>query len=93
MNRLSHEKQAQIVNLMVEGSSLRAITRIAGASINTVSELLVELGATCEKFHNEKVVGLTTKRVKSDEIWSFVCGKSKTVKQGIKNEVEGAGAA
>ena len=93
MNRLSAEKPAQIVNLMVERNSLRAITRITGASINTVSKLLVEMGTACEKFHNEKVVGLTTKRVQSDEIWSFVYAKAKTVKQGLVNEVEGAGDA
>ena len=44
MNRLTLEERAQIVSLLVEGSSLRSITQIMGKSINTVSKLLVDVG-------------------------------------------------
>ena len=33
MNRLTIEKQAQIVNLLVEGMSMRAVSRVADVSI------------------------------------------------------------
>lgn len=79
MNRLSLEKQIQIVSLLVEGNSLRAITRITGASINTVTKLLVDVGKACEKYHDENVVGITSKRVQCDEIWSFVYAKEKNL--------------
>jgi len=32
---------------MTEGNSLRATSRIVGCSINTVSKLLVDIGAAC----------------------------------------------
>lgn len=77
MNKLPIEKRVQIINLLVEDSSLRAASRIADVSINTVTKLLVDVGRACQKFHNEKVIGGTTKRIQCDEIWSFVYAKDK----------------
>ena len=54
MNKLPLEKRSQIVGLLVEGNSLRATTRLAGVSINTVTKLLVDLGMACQKYHDEK---------------------------------------
>ncbi|GAA4470618.1 IS1 family transposase [Nemorincola caseinilytica] len=78
MNKLPIEKRKQIVNLLVEGSSLRAISRICDVSINTVTKLLVDIGKACEKFHDEKVRNVTASRIQADEIWSFVAMKEKT---------------
>ena len=77
MNKLPIEKIVQIITLLVEGNSLRSCSRIADVSINTVTKLLVDVGRACEKFHNEKVVGVKSKRVQCDEIWSFVYAKEK----------------
>ena len=44
MNRLSTARRATILKMLVEGSSLRSISRITGASINTVTKLLVDAG-------------------------------------------------
>lgn len=77
MNRLPIEKKVHIINLLVEGNSLRSCSRIADVSINTVTKLLVDVGTACEKFHNETVVNVTSKRVQCDEIWSFVYAKEK----------------
>ena len=49
MNKLSIEKRVQIVSMLVEGNSLRAISRIADVSINTVTKLLVDIGTACQK--------------------------------------------
>ena len=78
MNNLPLEKKVQIINLLVEGNSLRSTSRITGCSINTVTKLLVDVGKACQDFHNEKVVNVPSKRVQCDEIWSFVHGKTKT---------------
>lgn len=85
MNKLPLEKRAQIINLLVEGSSLRAITRITGVSINTVTKLLVDVGRACQRFHDETVLNLKCKRVQCDEIWSFVYSKQKNVPQGMED--------
>jgi hypothetical protein len=40
MNKLSTERRAQILGMMVEGNSIRAIVRMTGASRNTIVKLL-----------------------------------------------------
>ena len=40
MNKLTHEKRVQILNMLVEGSSMRSISRVADVSFNTVAALL-----------------------------------------------------
>jgi IS1 family transposase len=84
MNKLPLSKRVQIINLLVEGSSLRAASRIADVSINTVTKLLIEVGKACEKFHNETVMFVETKRIQCDEIWSFVYSKQKNVPEGME---------
>lgn len=87
MNQLPLHKRVQIINLLVEGNSLRSTSRIADVSINTVTKLLVDVGSACQKFHDEMARNLTTQRVQCDEIWSFVYAKQKNVPEGM----DGAG--
>jgi len=79
MNKLPVKQRAQILNMLVEGSSMRSISRITGVSINTVSKLLVNAGKACAKFHDEAVQGVKASRIQCDEIWSFVYAKQKNV--------------
>lgn len=90
MNQLSIEKRTQIIQLLVEGNSIRATTRITGCSKNTVTKLLVEVGQACVVFHDQRVTGLKVRRIQCDEIWSFVYSKQKNVVTN-KQEVDGAG--
>jgi IS1 family transposase len=77
MNRLPLETRVQILSMLVEGSSMRAVSRVAGVSINTVTKLLVDAGAACEAFHDKTVRNVAAKRVQCDEIWSFVGSKAR----------------
>jgi IS1 family transposase len=79
MNRLTIEKRAQILNLLVEGNSMRATSRIADVSINTVTKLLVDVGTACAEFQDEAIRNINCKRVQADEIWSFCYSKEKNV--------------
>ncbi|MGC1107306.1 MAG: IS1 family transposase [Candidatus Acidiferrales bacterium] len=79
MNRLPIAKRVQILGLLVEGNSLRATSRLADVSINTVTKLLVDLGNACARYHNENVVNVRARRVQCDEIWAFVGAKNKNV--------------
>jgi hypothetical protein len=47
MNRLSVRERAQILGFLVEGNSMRAASRMADVSINTVTKLLVDVGTAC----------------------------------------------
>jgi IS1 family transposase len=86
MNQLSLEKRTQIIQMLVEGNSLRSTSRMADVSINTVTKLLVDVGKACQKFHDEKVVKVKSSRVQCDEIWSFVYSKQKNVPVGMEDE-------
>ena len=90
MNKLPTAKRAQIIRMLVEGISLRAISRVEDVSINTVSKLLVEAGEACIDFHNNSVRNVNSKRVQVDEIWQFCYAKGKNVSEA-KAAPEGAG--
>ena len=90
MNKLPLEKRVQILTMLVEGSSLRSISRVAGVSINTVTKLLIDAGTACAAFHDEKVRNVTAKAIQCDEIWSFAYAKQKNVRFA-KSAPEGAG--
>ncbi len=79
MSKLSLNERVQILSMLVEGSSMRSISRVVGVSINTVTKLLAEAGEACIDFHDENVRGLNCKRIECDEIWSFVYAKEKNV--------------
>ncbi|HEY1536415.1 MAG TPA: IS1 family transposase, partial [Polyangiaceae bacterium] len=86
MNRLSTERRAQILGMLVEGNSLRSTTRMAGCSINTVSKLLLDIGAVCAAYQDEHLRDLPCKTVEADEIWSFVYAKQKNVPEEFKGQ-------
>ena len=90
MNRLTQEKRAHILHLLVEGSSLRATSRIADVSYNTVLKFFADAGRACEKYQDTTLNNLSCKRVQVDEIWSFVYAKQKNV-TSAKAAPEGAG--
>lgn len=86
MNRLSRKERAAIIRALVEGNSLRSTTRITGHSINTVSKLLVELGAACAAYQMAHLVNLPATRIECDEIWAFCYAKERTVPEEHKGE-------
>jgi IS1 family transposase len=88
MNALTTDRRSQIIRLLVEGNSIRSITRICDVSKNTVTKLLVDIGRACQQFHNEHVVNVKSERVQCDEIWSFCYAKQKNVTQDMP---EGSG--
>src|SRR3546814_3790897 len=90
MNKLPLQKRVQILSMLVEGSSMRSISRITGVSINTVTKLLVDAGQACAAYHDEAVREVPAQRVQCDEIWSFCYAKAKNAERA-KAAPEGAG--
>lgn len=90
MNKLDTATRSKILHLLVEGQSIRAITRIMGMSKNTVAKLLSDAGAVCAEYQDRTLRNLTSKRVQVDEIWSFTYAKQKNVPTA-KAAPEGAG--
>jgi IS1 family transposase len=89
VNQVSLANRAQILGLLVEGNSLRAISRLADCSINTVTKLLVDVGTACDAYHHKTVVNVASKRAQCDEIWSFVNAKDKNAAPEDKAAGEG----
>ena len=90
MNKLPLHKRTQILNMLVEGSSMRSVSRVVGVSINTVTKMLVDAGEACGAYHDEHVRDVKAARVQCDEIWSFCYAKAKNVR-AAKNAPDGAG--
>jgi len=87
MNKLDTKTRAMILTMMVEGMSMRSISRVVGVSINIVTKLLIEAGKACAKYHNNTERNVKTTREEYGEIWSFVYVKDKKV----KTATDGAG--
>src|ERR1700730_7141098 len=79
MNKLTKDERARILHLLCEGSSIRAITRLTGASKNTVTKLVIDAGNACSWYQDRVFRNLACKRVQVDEIWNFVYAKQKNV--------------
>jgi IS1 family transposase len=79
MNRLSLQDRAKILGMLVEGNSMRATSRMADVSINTVTKLLVDVGSACADYQNATLRNLPCKRLQLDEIWSFCYAKQRNV--------------
>jgi len=90
MRQLPTEKRVMILNMLVEGMSMRAISRTVGCSINTVTKLLENAGRACAAYHDETVRNVKVSRVECDEIWSFWYAKEKNVADA-KAAPKGAG--
>ena len=63
MNELSSAKRVHILNMLVEGMSMRATSRVAEISINTVAKLMIEAGEACAAYHDESVRNVEARKV------------------------------
>src|SRR5262249_43164340 len=84
MKTLSREQRTQIVAALVEGSSIRATSRMVGVSKDTVVKLLVDVGCVCAEYQDQAFRNLPCTKIQADEIWSFVGAKEKNVPEDRK---------
>jgi len=89
MNKLSTDERTRIVSALVEGNSMRAISRMTGVARNTIDKLLCDLRRACSDYQDKAFRNLKSKRVQCDEIWSFVQAKEKNCT--IEMKKKGAG--
>ena len=75
MHKLEARIRTQILHLLCEGQSIRAITRVLGVSKNTVAKLLSDAGAICADYQDKVIRDLDCQRIQVDEIWSFTYAK------------------
>ena len=76
--------------MLVEGSSMRSISRVLGISFNTVKKLLVDAGRVCLWYHDMAVRDVRARYVECDEIWAFCYSKERNAAQA-KGVIDWAG--
>lgn len=91
MNRLDETKRAQIVTAIVEGCSIRSISRMTGASKNTIQKLVLDLGKVCTEYMDQHFVNLSCQRIQCDEIWNFIAAKQANVTEVMRDKNPHAG--
>src|SRR5436190_3928041 len=89
MNKLSTYERKAVIAALVEGNSLRAVSRMTDIHRTTIMKLLCDLGRACSEYQDKVFRNLTPKRIQCDEIWSFVYAKDKNC--SIEQKAKGAG--
>lgn len=59
---------------------------MTGAARNTITTLLVQLGAACSDYQDRTLRNLPSKRIECDEIWSFCYAKAKNVPEKYRGD-------
>lgn len=73
--RLPMEKATAILQLLLEGMSVRSVERVTGVHRDTVLRLLVLAGDRCRRLLQQKIEHLNVRDVEADEIWGYVYKK------------------
>jgi IS1 family transposase len=76
MRVLPREMQIRVLHLLVEGTSLRSVTRLTGVHRTTVMKLMLKVGRACKRLMDRKLVNLELAHLECDEIWTF-CRKKQ----------------
>jgi IS1 family transposase len=87
MNVLPIEKQAQIINSLVEGCGVRATGRLVGVEHKTVLRVLLRAGERCQRLLDEKMQNIRSRFIQVDEMHGFVHVRQKNLDPTRHNEV------
>ncbi len=74
-NFLSREEQLSVLHLLVEGVSLRSITRLTGIHRTTIANLMLRAGSAVRSLMDRRMHNLHLKHLQCDEIWTFCLKK------------------
>lgn len=77
MNVLSIEKQITILSALVEGNSLRSISRMLNVHRGAILRLLEIAGKRAMEIHDSYMNNIKSNFIECDEIWSYVGKKQK----------------
>ena len=77
MNVLKPHKKIAVLSALVEGNSIRAVSRMTEVHKTTILRLLAEIGERCAKLLDEKMRGLSCREIEADEVWCFIKKKQR----------------
>jgi IS1 family transposase len=87
MNALPLEKKLAVISGLVEGNSIRSISRMTDVDRNTINSLLLRTGERCAVLLDERMRQLPCRRLQCDEIWTYVGKKQRRVRDSDPPEV------
>jgi IS1 family transposase len=87
MYTLTTDKKLAVLSALVEGNSIRSISRMTGVDRNTITSLLLKTGDTCNALMDGAMRNLHCGFVQADEIWCYVGKKGKRLREGDSPEL------
>lgn len=86
---IAPEIAAKAFSLMLEGMSIRAVSRVTGLHKTTLLSLLETAGTRSRRLLDKTMRSLQCRRVQCDEIWTFVQKKNRRVYKGDVPDEQG----
>jgi transposase-like protein/IS1 family transposase len=80
------QRATQVITLLLEGMSIRAVSRITGAHQGTILSLLLTVGDKCRNLFDKRVRDIRPRFVQADELWTFVHTKERHMLPGSPQE-------
>ncbi|MCH8840729.1 MAG: hypothetical protein IH831_08665 [Planctomycetes bacterium] len=65
--RIDLDKAVMALNLLLEGMSVRATSRLTGMKVDTICDLILHVGDNCQQFLDTNIRGVEAKDVQVDE--------------------------
>lgn len=69
-----------MLNLLVEGNSIRSVSRITGIHKKTIMRLLCQIGERCQETMSREFRNLDCQSIQADELWTYIGKKNKNLK-------------
>ena len=80
------ETTARVLELMMEGTSVRAISRLTGLHIETILSLMLTAGEKCQHLLDTRIRGLHPNLVQADELHVTIGCHSKRLRRDAPEE-------
>ena len=78
-NVLCKDKRLDVLHLLLDGASVRSVSRFTGVHRDTCVRLVLRFGRACERFIRREMKDLELTHLQSDEMWTFVRKKQKRI--------------
>lgn len=89
MKKLDPKTRAQVLHMLMEGTAIRAVSRITGISKTTILKLIEDAGRAAAWYQDRVFQNLNCKLIEADEIWGFCAKKEANASQEDKAKGEG----
>jgi len=80
------ETAAKVLELMMEGMSVRAISRLTGLHIATILSLMITAGEKCQRLLDAEIRNVRPNLVQADELHTFIGCHEKRLRSGAPKE-------